>query len=346
MKNLKTKKIISLIVISTITLVTITFGNMMSEETNAAIESPSSIRAISVKNEYIRVNWNAVSTEYMTEKNIPVQYEVYVIEDGTRTYLGTTLDTGFIFKNLKKNTNYEFLVRALDTTGSSDMDTFYKSNMVRLGNEAGNLDKDGALAAHTKAEKKGNTANIIIGNDILSNKMDYIVDLTREELAGSKDVMVSIPVKVALNQNVNRIKIIANDYTISFTPNAFENSVIKANKDRDDAGIKFKVSQVNQNLILKNTEDRSLDVVSKKYLLEASAFVGSTAQKLYSLNGNMDLIVDYDLYRSNTRRLKTIKLVRYNSFDKTYKTIGNGEGGTALGKINELGTYLTIGSRR
>lgn len=348
MKNLKTKKIHKIIALSVLTLGTLTLENALSTEVYA-IESPRNVRAISIRDEYIRVNWDAVKDSYMEAKGELVQYEVYVIEGDKREYVGTTTDTGFVFVNLKKNTSYKFQVIALDHIGSSIPDTNYISNSVMTKNSAGTLDKDGALTQRTKTERVGNSANIIIGTDSINNynkNLYYTVDLTRDEFVGVKDVVVSIPSKVILNKSQKLIKIINTDYTLSFIPNVFTNEVIRENKDKNSAGVRFRISPTSQNLTLKNLRDKSFDIISKKYLLEANTFVGSTSTQLSSLNGNIHITLDYDSYRAKSRRLKALNLAKYDAFEQAYKIISASEGGASTGTIDELGTYLTIGSRR
>lgn len=349
MRNSNMKRISSMIAIGAIILSSVTIGSIINEDSYAA-NIPNIVKAISIKDQYIRINWG---TDY--DAGTDIQYEVYVIEGGRREYVGTTPDKGFVFTNLKANTKYEFLVRTLykykydsfnnSLTPSDD----YISNVVRTGSNAGTIDKDNKLGYRTKAEKLGQTANVVIGSDTLNrdnNKLNYILDLTREELAGSKQVVVSIPTDVILAKSEKLIKIIGSDYTLSFSPNVFENATLKANAQRADAGVKFKLTPMNQNLVLRNAKDKSADVVSKKYLLEAKTLVGSTSEDMDLLNGTMDIILDYDVFRAKARRLKTINLAQYDSFEKSYKQIASGEGGTAIGEISELGTYLTIGARR
>ena len=345
MRKSNVKKVRSIIVIGAIVLSSLTVGSIINTDAYAAVTIPKHVKAISIKDQYIRINWDTAFEEYNTN----IQYEVYVIEGGRREYVGTTIDTGFVFTNLKGNTDYEFFVRGLDQRDATVPDIVYVSNKVRTGNFAGTIDKDKQLGYRTKAEKSGHTANVIIGSDTLNinnKRLNYNLDLTREELAGSKDVVISIPADVVLTKSEKLIKIIGSDYTLSFSPNVFESATLKSNSQRSDAGVRFKVSPVKKSLILKNAIDKSADVISQKYVLEAQTFVGNMSENMDSVNGTMNLVLDYDLLRTNSRRLKTINLVHYNSFDKVYTRIANGEGGTALGELTELGTYLTIGTRR
>ncbi len=348
MNDLNVKRFKSIIAIGVLTISTLSLVNMINEDAYA-IEAPKNIQAISIKDQYIRINWDTIFIENSSSYEENMQYEVYVIEGGKREYVGTTPDKGFVFTNLKGNTEYEFLVRALTHRNATIPDITFISNKVKTGSLAGSVDKDNKLGFRTKSEKLGQTANVIIGSDTLdprNKKLNYNIDLTREKLSGSKEVVVSIPADVVMTKSEKLIKIIGNDFTLSFNPNVFENDMLKSNSDKSDVGVRFKIAPVNKNLILNNAKDNSSDIVSKKYILEAKTFVGSSSEEMDSLNGTMDLIMDYDLLRTKTRRLKNIYLTHYDSYDKSYEVIDSGENGTAIGKIDNLGTYLTIGTRR
>ena len=310
------------------------------------IVNPQNVSATLIKNEYIRINWNEVKDQATEEDGKKVQYEVYLIEGGSREFLGATGTTGFIFKDLEPNTTYKFLVRAVGKYGSSKPLDESISNKVKTGSKVESSDKDGELGENTTVDKSGETAKVVIGEDAFKDGSEYTIDLTRGVLSGSKDVILSMSAKIVVTGKNRTIKIVGNDYNLSFSPNVFENSTLRDNKDKSSAGVKFEISPTDGRFEL--TSNRGDTVLSSNYLLDAKTFVGASSQNLEQLNGKMNLVLDYDQQLADRRRFKTINLVKYDKYDRKFKEVfGNRSSyGTSIGDINELGTYTIIGSRR
>lgn len=312
------------------------------------ITHPQDVRATLIKNEYIRINWDEVRDKPTQDDGKEVQYEVYLISEGSREFLGSTGTTGFIFKNIKPNTTYKFLVRAIGKYGSSKPLDESISNKVKTGNKVESTDKDGELGEKTKVEKSGDTAKVIIGTDAFVKGNEYTIDLTRGTLSGSKNVIVSMSAKIVVKEKNKKINIIGNDYNLSFSPNVFENSTLRNNKDKSSAGVKFEISPTEGRFELSN--NRGDTMLASNYLLEAKAFIGASSETLENLNGKMNLILDYDQELARRRRFKEsdINLVKYDVYNRAFKEVfGNRSSyGTSIGDIDELGIYTITGSRR
>lgn len=310
------------------------------------ISHPQDVRANLINDEYIRINWNKVTDKATEVDGKTVQYEVYAIEGNNRQFIGSTDTTGFVFRDIKPSTTYKFLVRAVGKYGSSKPINESMSNEVTTGRNSGPSDGDGSLGEQTSIDKTGNIANVIIGNDAFSQGNEFLIDLTRGVLAGSEKVVVSIPAKIVVNGKNKTIKIAGKDYSLKFSPNVFENSKLIANKDNMNAGVKFEVTPTNNNLEL--NQDTGLTILSAKYQLDARAFVASSSDNIENLNGKMNFVLDYDQNMADSRRIKTINLVKYDIYDRRFKEVfGNRSSyGTSVGDINELGTYTITGSRR
>ncbi len=302
---------------------------------------PQDIRASLINNQYIRINWNKVTEP----GNKNVQYEVYVVEGNKRELIGSTATTGFVFRDINPNTTYKFLVRAVGKYGSSKPINESMSNEVRTGSAAGPKDEDGKLGKETKAEKSGDTANIVIGEDAFKDGGEYVIDLTRGTLAGSNKVVMSMAAKIVVDGKDRKIKIVGKDYGLNFSPNVFENSTMVSNKGNANAGVKFEVLPVNTNFDL--AENKGATILASKYYLRGRTYVASSSNEIENLNGNMNFVLDYNANLATTRRLQNINLVKYDAYDRKFKNIvGSSEYGTSMGDINELGTFTTTGSRR
>ena len=310
------------------------------------ITGPQKVRASLIQDEYIRINWNTVVDKATEADGKTVQYEVYVVEGNSQQLIGSTGSTGFVFRDLKPNTTYKFLVRAVGKYGSSKPINESMSNEVTTGSKSGPKDEDGKPGEQTTANKSGDTANVVIGDDAFKAGSEYVIDLTRGPLAGSDKAVVSISAKVVVNEKNNKVKILGKDYSLSFTPNAFENSTITSNKANKNAGVKFEVLPVNTNFELNQNQGDT--ILSSKYLLKARVFVGGRSDEVGALNSKMNFILDYDDNIVRTRRLKSINLVKYDVYDRRFKEVfGNSSSyGTSIGDLEELGTYIITGSRR
>lgn len=312
------------------------------------ISHPQKVRANLIKDEYIRINWNEVVDKATEADGKKVQYEVYMIDGTNREFLGSTATTGFIFRDIKPNKTYKFLVRAVGKYGSSKPIDESMSNEVKTGSTAGPVDQDGKPGENTTVNKTGDTGNVVIGEDAFTSGSEYVIDLTRGELAGSKDLVVSMSAKIVVDGKNRNIKVVGSDYNLSFSPNVFENSTLRNNKDKSSAGVKFEVSPSDGRFELSN--NRGDTILASNYLLEAKAFVGASSESLENLNGKMNLILDYDQDLARRRRFKEsdINLVKYDPYDRTFKEVfGNRSSyGTSIGDIDGLGRYTITGSRR
>lgn len=311
------------------------------------ISHPQEVRASLIQNQYIRINWREVIDEATEADGKKVQYEIYVIEDGKQEFIGSTTGTGFVYRDIKRNktTDFKFLVRAVGKYGSSKPINESMSNVVTVKAGAGPIDKDGEPGEKTKVEKSGETANIIIGRDAFDGRNEFTIDLTRGELSGSKEVVIRIPSRVVANEKNKTINIIGRDYNLSFTPNVFESSKILANKENNNSGVSFKVLPVKENLELVNNAGNT--VIATQYLLDGKVFVGASSDNIENLKTNMDLVLDYDSNMAISRRLQNISLVRYDGHNRNWENAyGNMGYGSINAKVNKLGTYTIIGSRR
>lgn len=299
------------------------------------IGAPQNVTAEVAYDQYIKVNWKGV--------NGATEYEIYVSEDDEQfEYIGSTELLNFVYQKIRSRTKYQFMVRAIGKYGSSKPLDVSKSNTVRTGSRVGPEDDDGKLSEDTIMERVGNTANVIVGYRDFDK--DLTIDLTRGDLAGSDEVVVSIPADIVSKDRDNNIIIIGKDYTIKFRPGVFKNSTMKDNRNRDDAGVRFKVAPYKENIELKNN---GMTVLANRYMLEGHTFVGNSLTTLDYLNGNMEISLDYDEQKSNMRRMKRVFMARYDSHNGRWEEVSQGFIGVGYMKfIDRLGLYTIIGSRR
>ncbi|SHK25556.1 IPT/TIG domain-containing protein [Tepidibacter formicigenes] len=294
------------------------------------LNTPSKPKAELIYDKYIKITWDKVEGA--------TSYEVYVIVDDSQPYLiGTTELTTFIYRDLEEDTEYKFIVKALGDYGLSKASP--KSNTVETDDDVGYEDKDGEISEKTSMKKSGNTANILIGTDDYDEKQ-ITIDLIKGDLAGSKEVIVSMPAKVVTSYLAKDITIIGSDFYIKFNPTAFNVSKMKENKNKSDAGVKFKVSLNEQ------TDSSSL---SNEYILSASAFVGKDSSEIDYLKSKIEISLDFDVKKAQMRRMKNISLRRYDPYNSEWVYVKQrlDDYSTSINStVDRLGRYSIIGERR
>ncbi|SHH23286.1 IPT/TIG domain-containing protein [Tepidibacter thalassicus] len=295
------------------------------------ISPPANVNAELINDDrYIKISWDEVKDA--------TSYEVYVIEDDKAPYLiGTTNLTTFVYRDLEPRTDYRFIVKALGEYGLSKGSK--ESNEVTTKRHVGYEDKDGEISENTSMEKSGDTANVVIGTDDYDEK-ETVIDLTKGVLAGSKEVVVSIPAKVVSSYSAKDVTIIGSDFYIKFNPTAFNVSKMYDNRKESNAGVKFKVSLNGK----KNSSS-----LSNEYILSASAFVGQESTEIDYLKSKVEISLDFDVDKANMRRLKNISLRRYDVYRDEWVYIKQrmDDYSSAINaKVDRLGIYSIIGKRR
>lgn len=288
------------------------------------IGSPFDVRAEIQYDQFIRVNWTGVKDA--------LEYEIYMSEDdGKFEFIDSTELTSFAVQKLRKNTRYQFLVRAIGKYGSSKPIDESKSNTVRTGRTIGPKDEDGELAEETVINRNGKIVEVIIGSrDFKSEGLK--IDLTRGKLAGVEDINIRIPAKVIV-YNSGDITVLGKDYSMNFNPMVFKNATIDDNRNNSDAGVVFSIAKHKENIDVSGGNT----VIGERYMLTANMYVGKSMSSMDYLNGGLIFKLDHDILKAENRRLKNIKIARYDVNTKSWV-------GTDF--VNRLGLYTVIGSRR
>jgi len=299
------------------------------------LTAPHSVAAELVYDRYIRVHWSEVQGAE--------EYEIFVIvDDQPMEFLVSTKLTSYLYSNLEPRTDYRFVIKAVGNFGSSPPSI--ESNEVTTGRSVGYPDDDGAINENTQFTRVGQRADVNIGTKDFDDK-DIVIDLLRGELAGSNEIVISIPASVIANNRAKDINVIGKDFSIKFNPSAFNNTTVNSNKSRDDAGARFRIAPINENLNVTGG-----NYLSTPYLLEANIYLGRENIKIDYLRSFINLSMDFDKPKADMRRLDDFKLhmydenrgiwepIEYNMYEAGSSTI------TAV--TDRLGRYLIIGSRR
>lgn len=296
------------------------------------LNAPTGVVAELVYDRFIRVHWNEVEDAK--------EYEIFVVIDDENTeFIGSTELTSFAYNDLEPRTRYRFVVKAVGDFGSSNPSM--ESNTVKTGRRVGPPDEDGSLTEDTVISKTGDTANVVIGE---KEDDDVVIDLTRGDLAGSKKVVISMPASVVTDYRSEDIKVIGSDFTLSFNPSAFNVATVRQNEDREDAGVKFEIEPYNG-----NNNAPGGNVLSNIYNLQAYAYVGKSNTDIKYLAEKLNFVLDYDMDKANMRKLNNIEFNIFDDYDNSWEEVDGYISlgyGVVSGKIDVLGRYTAIGTRR
>lgn len=300
------------------------------------LATPQEVKAELVYDRYIKVNWQEVTGAQ--------QYEIYVvIDDNEKEYVGNTKLTSFVYEDLEPDTEYMFIVTALGDYGSSKYSR--ESNEVETGRKVGPPDDDGGLEENNKLEKVGDTAKVTIGTKDYDEK-EISIDLTRGALAGSKEVIISMPAEVIGSSDAKDITVYGSDFRVKFNPNVFYSSLIRENRKDNDAGVRFTIAQpTTENQENTGTKAQSL---SSKYDLRAHIFIGKGKENITDLRAPIQLTLDVDIAKARMRRMKALSLSKYDVYDKKWIpiAIGDKDSMSIMGLTESLGQFTIIGNRR
>jgi len=297
------------------------------------LAAPTDVVAELVYDRYIKIHWQGVTDAKA--------YEIYTLEGSStsREYIGTTELTSFVFHDLKPNTNYRFIVTALGNFGNSPPSII--SNLVRTGRRVGSPDDDGSLNENTKMEKIGTRAIVAIGTKDANKELTF--DLTKGDLAGSQDIVISIPASIIAGADTKNVTIIGRDFRIRMNPNVFYSTKIKDNRNKTDAGVRFTIAPTSTDSI--GTGNTAL---STQYELSADLYIGNENSALDFLGSSFQITLDVNLALTDLRRFRTIGLSRYQGEEQAWRTIASGnQDSVALTALaDRLGKFGVIGRRR
>jgi len=301
------------------------------------ISAPTGVHAELVFDRYIKITWSGVSGAR--------EYEIYVVIDDEEVELvGSTELNSFLYTDIEPKTKYKFIVKAVGDFGPSNPSQ--ESNTVKTGSKAGYPDEDGELNEKTKIERNGEIATVAIGEDDFDDKA-ITIDLTRGNLAGCKEVIISMPASVVTSSRANDITVIGKDFRIKFNPVAFNNSTVENNKRRDDAGVRFRIAPYNG-----GTDSKYLGIegipLSGKYILEASIYVGKDSTKMSYIKSTIEITMDFDVSKAQMRRYTFAGLNRYEDYENGWIELGYTDSDMAAvtALTEKLGIFTVFGRRR
>lgn len=299
------------------------------------LEAPLGVTAELIHDKYnntdtgIKVTWNEVAGA--------TEYELYVVEDGQMKFIGSTKLKAYIHEDLQPRTTYKFIVKAVGNFGSSKPSA--ESNTVRTSRNVGLPDYDGGLIENTRQEKKGNTAQVVLGTR--ESRSNLVIDLTRGDLAGARELVLSIPAQVIVNNRYMNIEVRGSDWAMRLTPAVFNIAKVQQAQSKDDAGVRFKIAPGT------NNSGASANGVSQVYELKADFYEGANTSSIEYLATNMSLVLDYDVMKVNMRKFRSVSISRFDPYSSSWQALNKDTylSGSTSTIINRMGNYVVMGGR-
>lgn len=146
----------------------------------------------------VKLIWSESSSDILNKAS---RYEVYgkLSKDKTYTFIGDTTEAEFLVKGLKPNTEYTFLVRALNEYGGAiefatvKVKTLTALEDKKLKDKENNLDKEEEkLKKEGKEEFKNDTVIKVLGKDTIRKGL---VDLSLSKYKDYNKFIISIPIE-------------------------------------------------------------------------------------------------------------------------------------------------------
>ncbi|MDF2545608.1 MAG: cell surface receptor protein [Anaerosolibacter sp.] len=299
------------------------------------LAAPSGVIAELVYDRYIKVNWNPVTDAK--------EYEIFVvINENVQEVIGTTELTAFVYEDLEPKTSYKFIVKAIGEFGSSKASNI--SNTVRTGSKVGPPDNDGSLGEQTQQGKNGDRAEVTIGTKEDLGK-DFTIDLTKGSLAGSKEVVISIPASVVADAGTKSIVVNGQDFRIKLNPNSFYNDKVRENRDKQDAGVRIEIGPTAEGVTTAGTNGQT--GVSTAYAIKAAVFVGKDRTEIEYIRSSIQVTLDVDRVKADARKLKSFALNRYDGYEGKWVAVaaGNADSMAITALTDRLGKFMILGRR-
>lgn len=244
--------------------------------------------------------WNKSDPDLL---NRATRYEIYgrKTSDKENTFLGDTNGAEFLVKGLELNTEYTFMVRALNEHGAAidfatvKVKTFSISEDKKLQEkEEKRKQEENKIKVNGKEEMQGGRLIITLGSNTFKNNVGTL-DLTLAKYKNQDKFTISIPIELARKDNSLTIK----DGTMTSVINVrdlYTIQVSKLDKGDKDAYLRIHIDRTVEQHI-----PRGKKVASKAYELYFDYIYGKDSIKINEIlrNGKLSLTQDIITYPNN-----------------------------------------------
>jgi hypothetical protein len=172
---------------------------------------PMVLEAIPGYESTVMLIWNESDPDLL---NRATKYEIYgrKATESTNTFIGTTTDAEYLIKGLEPNTEYVFLVRALNEHGAALDFAEVKVRTLSTQEDYKQREKEEKLKEEQKKliekgkeEIKGNKIIKTLGTEDIKNKVGNL-DFNQSKYKNTTEIVINIPLALARTDSTLNIK--------------------------------------------------------------------------------------------------------------------------------------------
>ena len=281
------------------------------------------------------------------------RYEVYgrKLTDKNYTFIGDTKDAQFLVRSLEPNTQYSFMVRAMNRYGSAlefaevTVRTLNKREDDKLKEKEEKKDQEQKdLDTRGKEDFSGNEVIKTIGvNQITTSLIStpYIIDFSLSKYKDYNRMTVAIPISVVRNLNRD-IKITDGNMSFTFSPkDLYTRDVSRVSPNLiNDSHVRVTVEKLQGQKLesavssITRRQRRASDIYELSFQLQAGRNITEISQILK--NGTLELTHDSMTYnRANSSKLF---IGQYDPSKDEFVSLGKG----SSSKTREKGIYMLL----
>ncbi|KAB3531171.1 hypothetical protein F8154_13160 [Alkaliphilus pronyensis] len=312
---------------------------------------PLVLEAIPGAESTITLIWSDSKPEVLNRAD---RYEIYGKRkaDKEYTFIGDTKDLEFLVNNLEANTEYSFMVRAMNRYGSAlefaevkartlseREDTELREKLEELEEEEDKLNKEG------KVEVVNNQVIRTIGTDEIGIKATpYLIDFSLVEYKDKSKFTVAIPISVV--KELNR-KVLITDGKMQFTflpRDLYTREVSQvSNKDKDDAYVLVTISKLTGKDVepIQTAISRKQRQASDVFELDFQLKVGRDTSDLNTMVRDGEFIIRFDSLAYPKVDEDKLFLGKYNTSDHSFEKVEDG----VVANIKSRGRYVLLADR-
>ncbi len=283
--------------------------------------------------------WNESDPDLL---NKATKYEVYgrLASDKTSTFIGTTTDAQYLIKDLEPNTEYIFMVRALNEYGAAIDFAEVKVKTLSLQEDEKQREKDKELKEEEKKLLEKGKEEIVggekviktIGSNDIKNNIGNL-DFNQSKYKNTKELIINIPIALARKDSTLNIKY--GELQMSINPkDLYTYRVSALDKGDKDSNLQIKIKRDGEAIF-----QEAKKLASRSYEMDFSFQVGKNTIEIDKLlrSGKLTLNFDNILY-SNA---KNVELYKYDNAKGQYVKASNNR----TTSFDTEGKYILLSNR-
>ncbi|WP_026477309.1 IPT/TIG domain-containing protein [Alkaliphilus transvaalensis] len=312
---------------------------------------PLIVEAIPGAESSVTVIWSESDPEILNKAD---RYEVYAkrTTDARYTFIGDTRDAQYLVRGLLPNTQYTFMVRAMNQYGSAiefaevTVRTFNQREDQQLQDKNDQLNQEQQkLDREGKVEISNGTVIRTIGkNEISPSSSPYLLDFSLSQYNNQNKFVVAIP--VATVQTLHR-PITITDGKMSFTVNPrdlYTSQVSQVPQSSlNDAHVRIEVTRITgaPATSLYTAIDRNHRRASEAYEISFQLQVGRNITEIGTLLRPAEISLNYDAMAYPTANRNRLFVGEYSGARHSFTKVGDGQ----KVSIRQKGRFILLSER-